>query len=145
MINFHHLKNIYSMVCLYKQIGFLNNFQPFSVCPGDSIAQFFYSSICICSKVQWPPESSCVYSGDGRLVCGVDRSRLIYCLHGFFHQLATLNSDPHSHSTHLDDASLGCGDIFLKHQDSLTHKPKICKQLTLVPALLTPSHTPPKA
>lgn len=40
MINFHHLKNIYSMVCLYKQIGFLNNFQPFSVCPVTPLRNF---------------------------------------------------------------------------------------------------------
>lgn len=112
--------------------------------PCDSIAQLFYSSICICSKVQWQLESSCVYNGDGRIVCGVDGSVLLYCLHGFFHQLATLNSDPHSHATHLNDASLGCGAIFLKPQDPLTHKSKICKQLSLMPVLLTPSHTPPK-
>lgn len=111
---------------------------------------FFYSSICICSKVQWPPESSCVYSEMVDLYA-VLTVRLIYCLHGFFLLLPWIPT-PFS-STHLDDATLGCRDI-CKHQDSLTHKQKSAADqvhallrlhillLSLVSALLPCSHTP---
>lgn len=81
--------------------------------------------------MQWQPDSSCVYNGDGRILSGVVWS-VLCCLHEFFHQLPNLNSYLHSHSTHLNHASPRGTAVFLKHQDSLTHKLKTCYQFNLL-------------
>lgn len=82
--------------------------------------------------MQWQPDSSCVYNEDGRILSGVVWSVLLCCLHELLNQLPNLNSYLHSHSTHLNHASPRGTAVFLKHQDSLTHKLKTCYQFNLL-------------